>query len=101
VGISASFWLDVKGYKTAVEAKKIKKPLLILQGERDYQVTMGDYRGWKNALSGKKNVVFITYPPLNHLFIPGKGKSKPEEYMKPGNVSWKVIRDISRWIKKN
>jgi len=101
VGIPASFWLDVRDYKPAVEAKKIKKPLLILQGKRDYQVTMSDFRGWKNALSGRKNVIFITYPSLNHLFIPGKGKSKPEEYMKPGNVSRKVIQDIAGWIRKN
>lgn len=101
VGIPASFWLDVRGYKPAIEAKKIEKPVLVIQGERDYQVTMDDYRGWKDALSGKKNVSFITYPLLNHLFIPGKGKSKPGEYMKPGNVSKKVIEDISRWIKKN
>ncbi|MCD4784065.1 MAG: alpha/beta fold hydrolase [Candidatus Eremiobacteraeota bacterium] len=101
LGMPASFWLDVRDYKPAVEAKKIKRPVLVIQGERDYQVTMDDYRGWKNALSGKKNVSFITYPLLNHLFIPGKGKSIPAEYMKPGNVSKKVVEDMARWIKKN
>ncbi len=76
--------------------------MLILQGERDYQVTMEDFEIWQNKLAGGSNVTFVSYPALNHLFIPGQGKSTPSEYMdKQKHVSAEVIQDISTWIKKN
>jgi uncharacterized protein len=100
LGFSASFWLSIKGYNPAQTAKSIKKPMLILQGERDYQVTLKDFNLWKSNLSGNKNVSFKTYKDLNHLFITGKGKSTPEEYNLAGHVSQNVIDDICKWIKK-
>ena len=73
--------------------------MLILQGERDYQVTMEDFAGWKKALESRKDVTFISYPKLNHLFMEGEGKSIPAEYSTPGNVAVAVIDDIVKWIK--
>jgi hypothetical protein len=69
-----------------------------LQGERDYQVTMADFALWKKALGSRKEVKFISYPKLNHLFIAGEGKSTPAEYFIPGNVAKVVIDDIAKWI---
>jgi hypothetical protein len=73
-------------------------PLLILQGERDYQVTLKDFQNWKDALAGQSNVTLKTYPDLNHLFISGNGKSTPDEYQTPGNVAPAIIQDIAAWI---
>ena len=82
-------------------ASNSSRPLrVILQGERDYQVTMEDFAGWKKALAGKKNATLKSYPELNHLFMGGSGKSKPAEYMQPGNVSQVVVDDIAAWIRK-
>ena len=53
--------------------------MLILQGERDYQVTMQDFAGWRRALGSRKDVTFISYPKLNHCFIEGAGKCTPAE----------------------
>jgi hypothetical protein len=72
--------------------------MLILQGERDYQVTMEDFREWEEGLSGQNKVYFKSYPGLNHLFISGTGKSAPYEYAKPGNVAEVVIEDIAEWV---
>jgi fermentation-respiration switch protein FrsA (DUF1100 family) len=74
--------------------------MLVLQGERDYQVTMKDFAGWKAALEGRKNVEFKSFPKLNHLFIEGEGKSTPSEYEKVGHVAAYVVEDIAAWIKK-
>jgi fermentation-respiration switch protein FrsA (DUF1100 family) len=74
--------------------------MLVLQGERDYQVTMADFAGWKKALAGRKGVVLKSYPKLNHLFMEGKGKAKPEEYGKEGHVAKEVVDDIAAWVKK-
>lgn len=97
-GVPASYWLDLRGYKPAEVARSIKRPMLILQGGRDYQVTDKDFQNWKNALSSRKNVQFKLYPKLNHLFIAGEGKCTPAEYEIPGHVSDEVIMDIARWI---
>jgi dienelactone hydrolase len=99
-GVSPKYWLDLRGYIPSETAKNLNRPILILQGERDYQVTMEDFLGWKNSLSSRQNVEFKTYPTLNHLFIEGHGKSTPTEYQNVGHVANVVIDDIANWIKK-
>ena len=49
-GVPVSYWLDLKDYDPAAAAKKLGIPMLILQGERDYQVTMADFALWKAAV---------------------------------------------------
>jgi fermentation-respiration switch protein FrsA (DUF1100 family) len=70
----------------------------VLQGERDYQVTMEEFNRWKSALAGRTDVTFHSYPSLNHLFVAGAGMSLPAEYYTPGHVSEDVVRDIATWI---
>ncbi len=99
-GAPASYWLDLRGYDAPTAAKSATQPMLVLQGERDYQVTMDEFARWKAALAGKPNVTFHSYPALNHLFIAGTGKSLPAEYETAGHVDEAVIRDIAEWIKR-
>lgn len=96
-----SYFLDLRGYMPPEAAKLLKQRLLILQGERDYQVTMNDFAAWQKALSGRANVTFKSYPGLNHLFIEGTGPANPQEYSQAGHVSAAVITDIAQWIKAN
>jgi dienelactone hydrolase len=99
-GAPASYWLDLRGYDAPSAAKALEAPMLVLQGERDYQVTMDELAKWKAALGSKPGVTFRTYPALNHLFMPGTGKSLPPEYDAPSHVAEDVIRDIADWIKR-
>lgn len=96
--LSKAYWLSLNKYDLIKEASSLTKPMLVLQGERDYQVTMADYNIWKNEFGGNKSWNFQLYPDLNHLFMTGQGKSMPNEYMKPGFVAEKVIKDIARFI---
>jgi dienelactone hydrolase len=100
LNMPAPYVIALRDYDQTGTAAKLEMPLLVLQGERDYQVTMEDFAGWKKALAGRKNATFKSYPALNHLFIEGKGKSRPEEYGKPGHVAKEVIDDVAAWIKK-
>ncbi|MBI3520321.1 MAG: DUF3887 domain-containing protein [Bacteroidetes bacterium] len=100
LNLDSKYWQSLVNYKQVQIAKKIKQPILVLQGERDYQVTMTDYSIWKQSLSDKPKNQFISYPGLNHLFMSGEGKSLPAEYDKQGHVEEKVINDITDWIKK-
>jgi uncharacterized protein len=96
----ASYWLDLKGYDPPAVAKTESVPMLVLQGERDYQVTMDDFARWKAALAGRPNVSLHAYPDLNHLFISGSGRITPAEYERPGHVAEQVVVDIAAWVKR-
>ena len=63
------------------------------------QVTMADFAGWQQALSGQPGVTLKSYPALNHLFLPGEGPSTPAEYSQPAHVPAEVIDDIGAWLK--
>lgn len=96
--LSAYYWKSLLDYKPLQEVKKVKLPILILQGERDYQVTMKDFQLWKEALKNNNKATLISYPKLNHLFIAGEGISGPKEYTIKGHVDENVINDIAAFI---
>ncbi|MGI8467470.1 MAG: alpha/beta hydrolase [Pyrinomonadaceae bacterium] len=93
-GAPASYYLDLRNYNAPQSAAKLEQPMLILQGENDYNVTMREFAGWKNALQSRKNVQFKSYPKLTHLFMEGAGGNPP------GHVDETVISDIADWILK-
>ena len=101
LGAPASYWLALRDYRPADVAAKLSLPMLILQGERDYQVTMEDFAGFKKMLANRETASLKSYPKLNHLFMEGVGKSKPEEYLQAGHVAKEVIDEISAWITKH
>lgn len=78
-------------------AQQLALPMLFLQGERDYQVPMIDYRLWRQLLGERSNVTFRSYPKLNHLFLEGDGDSTPLEYSIEGHVPQYVALDIARF----
>lgn len=92
------FWDDLLEYNQVETAKKLNIPILVLQGGRDYQITIDDFEKWKQNLT-EGNATFKLYDDLNHLFLYGEGKSSPEEYNNYSNIPEEVIKDISQWIK--
>ena len=102
LGVSASYWLDLRGYHPEEIARGLQQPMLILQAEGDYQVTMEDFQIWKSALSGRSDVQFKSYAGLSHLLMPFEGgeKSTPAAYNVPGHVVEEVIDDIAEWVKQ-
>lgn len=79
-------------------ARNTEKPLLILQGDRDAQVSAEiDYAAWQTLLEGRENARFKLYPGLNHLFMDSLTGTL-EDYNTPGNVSPEVIDDIAAWL---
>jgi pimeloyl-ACP methyl ester carboxylesterase len=96
---SKSYWEYLNTYNQIVTTQSIDIPMLFLQGKRDYQVTFDDdYRLWNESLKEKKQVIFLLYELLNHLFIPGQGTPSNTEYMDEGHVEKEVIEDITYWI---
>jgi dienelactone hydrolase len=102
LGAMPAYWLDLRGYNPPELARSVSKPLLILQGSRDYQVTMEDFENWKAALGSRRDVEFKLYPKLNHLFFEGQGLIMPTEYIQVhGSVAPYVIEDIAAWIQRH
>ena len=79
-------------------AEEIAAPVLLLQGEEDYQVTMTDFDIWKEAMGGKENWRMISFPGLTHAFTPGKKTEGSSAYARQGNVDEQVIRSIADFI---
>lgn len=98
-GIAAAYWLDLRGYDAPAAAAALGKPVLVVQGGRDYQVTVADdLSRWQAALEGRPDVTIRVYPADNHLLFPGSGPSSPAEYEPAQHVDQAVVADIAAWL---
>lgn len=98
-GMPAAYWLDLRAYDPAAVAASLDLPMLFLQGERDYQVTVdADLAGWRAALADRPRVTIRTYPADDHMFFPGAGISLPADYARPQHVDREVVADIAEWV---
>ena len=78
------------------------KPILIMQGEKDFQATAEkDFAAYKQLLAGRSNVTFRLYENLSHAFVPsvyGDIMKAKQEYNVEQHISEEVIADIANWI---
>ena len=79
-------------------AAALDRPILVLQGGRDYQVTAADFEGWRAGLGSRADATFRWFPEMSHLFIAGEGPASPGDYAIPGHVAAVVIDTIAAWI---
>ena len=79
-----------------------EKPILIMQGEKDFQATAEkDFAAYQQLLAGKDNVTFRLYENLSHAFVPsvyGDIMKAKQEYNVEQHISEAVIADIANWI---
>ncbi|HRQ63718.1 MAG TPA: alpha/beta fold hydrolase [Xanthomonadaceae bacterium] len=100
-GAPAEYWRDLDAYDALGTAAALDLPILLLQGERDYQVTIDDdFVLWRRALEGRPRAELHVLPGLNHLFIAGEGPSGPAEYLRPGRVDDGALDLIAAWIRR-
>ena len=98
IGVYASYWKWLAAYDILQAAEEITEPVLLLQGEEDYQVTMEDYNMWKEAFGGRENWRMISYPGLTHVFMPGQKSEGSAAYAREGKVDAKVVMDIAAFV---
>lgn len=99
LGLPAAYWLDLRGHDPIATASKLGRPLLILQGGRDYQVTPADdFERWKAAFPEGSKARLQLFPKVDHLFREGEGASRPDDVQRPGNVSEEVVGVIAGWV---
>ncbi|MGW8565298.1 alpha/beta hydrolase family protein [Isoptericola sp. NPDC055881] len=98
-GLPASFWLDLRRYDPVATARQSGLPLLLLQGCRDYQVTVEDDLAlWRQGLADHPHVTIREVPEDDHFFLPGTGPSLPRDYEQPGHLDQQVVDAIADWI---
>ncbi|MGR6918681.1 serine aminopeptidase domain-containing protein [[Actinomadura] parvosata] len=98
-GYSGAYWLDLRGYDPVATAAALGKPMLILHGGRDYQVTVADdLAGWQSGLAHRPDVTIRVHDADDHLFFPGSGPSTPADYHRPQHVDAAVVTDIADWL---
>lgn len=90
-------------YDPSIVLKKIKRPVLILNGTKDLQVSpIENAEAIKKGLvnSGNKKVTAIQLPNLNHLFQECE-TGLPNEYNKiEQSFSPIALKEILQWLKK-
>ena len=97
-GVYSAYWKWLAEYDILQAAKEITEPVLLLQGEEDYQVTTEDYELWKEAVGNRENWKMISYPELTHLFITGQKAEGAAAYTRDGKVDESVILDIASFV---
>jgi pimeloyl-ACP methyl ester carboxylesterase len=102
-GIATPWLRYFISYNPKENLKIVKCPVLVLNGEKDIQVTANlNTKGITEALKegGNKKVTLQIFPDLNHLFQHCK-KCNVEEYSQlEETFSPEVLKSITDWISK-
>ncbi len=101
LGQSTTYWRSIEAVDPVADARSLTKPLLILHGNRDIQVTDDDWQGWLGAFNDSTHATLKAYPALSHLGIAGTGPGSLADYQTAGHVDETLIRDIAEWIKQH
>ncbi|WP_034593218.1 alpha/beta hydrolase family protein [Hamadaea tsunoensis] len=98
-GWPAAYWLELRAYDQVATAAGLGRPLLVLQGGRDYQVTVADdLARWRAGLAGRSDVTIRVIEADDHMFFPGTGASAPADYARPQHVDREVVEAIVGWL---
>ncbi len=93
------YFTDLEAHDAPAGAAALDIPTLVLQGGRDYQVTMADFANWQAALAGRPRACLRLYEDLDHLMRGGSGMSSPEDYAVPRPLAPVVVTDIAAFVR--
>jgi len=102
-GTTLYYFKEMAKKPAADYLRESQKPMLIMQGARDFQVSLEkDFSLYKELLGGRANAEFRVYENLNHAFVQAVSddimKAK-QEYAAERHIGPQVIDDIADWIK--
>ena len=87
-------------YDPAPVAARVRAPVLILHGEKDYQVPVVEAEKLASILrgAGNRDVTVRVFPGLNHLFLPDGGVGFSYEKLPSFVVKPEVMGAIADWL---
>ena len=101
-GTTLYYFKEMGEHAASAYLSSCEKPILIMQGEKDFQATAEkDFAAYKQLLAGRSNVTFRLYEDLSHAFVPsvyGDIMKAKQEYNVKQHISDEVIGDIASWI---
>ena len=101
-GTTLYYFKDMGQPTVAQWLEKTRKPMLILQGQRDVQVKADvDFAMYRQLLGERENVTFRLYPGLNHAFVPARFHSiadAKKEFTPERHIGNEVLDEIANWI---
>ena len=105
-GGTTLYYFKEMGKKTAADyLLESWKPVLIMQGGRDFQVLADDdYLMFKELLRDRGNTYYRLYPELNHCFVDAVYddiSKAAKEYSTERHIGEEVISDIASFINEN
>lgn len=104
-GTTLYYFKEMGEHRASDYLESLEKPVLIMQGEKDFQATAEkDFLAYQELLAGKDNVTFKLYEGLNHAFVPsiyGELMKAKQEYNVEQHIGESVIGDIAQWILKS
>ena len=104
-GVNLYYFKEMGEHRAADYLEKTEKPVLIMQGTKDLQVSVEkDFCGYKRAFGDRDNFSFRLYEGLNHCFVPALYddiSKATKEFSVERHIGENVISDIAGWILKN
>jgi len=99
-GLYVAYMYDFDKYEPMPVLKNLNIPILVVQGEKDFQATMeGDFLPMKNELGDRENFTFVSLPDLDHIFKPIEGEMADLNSINEKGFPEKVLFDtIKEWI---
>ena len=101
-GTTLYYFKEMGEHAAPTYLSSCEKPILIMQGEKDFQATAKkDFAAYKQLLAGRDNVTFCLYENLSHAFVPsvlGDIMKAKQEYNIEQHISETIIADIADWI---
>ena len=104
-GGTTLYYFKEMGQPTVAQwLERTHKPMLIMQGEKDFQVKAHvDFAMYRELLFDRDNVTFKLYPGLNHAFVPARFDSiadAKKEFTPERHIGPQVLDDLANWILK-
>ncbi len=101
-GVTLYYFKEMGQHQTPEVLQACKKPMLIMQGSRDLQVSVErDFNVYKTLLSDRENIEFRLYDGLNHAFVPAlydSIKDAAKEFKVERHIGDAVYDDIADFI---
>ncbi len=95
------YWRTLTAYDRFATANRLRIPLYLAFGGRDWQVTVDDDRRlWRDALADREDTRFETYPAANHYFMTGEGQPTRAEYFEEDQVARSTVEDLAAWTSR-
>ncbi|MBR4164561.1 MAG: alpha/beta fold hydrolase [Solobacterium sp.] len=101
-GTTLYYFREMVDHPASEYLKNSEKPLLIMQGEKDFQVKKDvDFNMYRDLLKDHPDATFKLYENLNHCFVRYAYESisaGSAEFKEERHISDSVIADIACWI---